>query len=133
MQVDVLHRDDLCVAAPGRAALHAEDRPERWFAQADHRLLADMIESVAQPDRRSRLALARGRGADRRNENELRVRPRLQAVEVFKRHLGLVMPVGFQVFFCDAELGERDLGDASLAGGMKLASEEKKVPTGLES
>jgi hypothetical protein len=33
VQVDVLHRHDLRIAAAGRAALHAEARAERGFAQ----------------------------------------------------------------------------------------------------
>ena len=41
MQVDVLHRHDLRVAAAGGAALHAEHRAQRRLAQADQRLLAD--------------------------------------------------------------------------------------------
>ena len=40
VQVDVLHRHDLRVAAAGRAALHAEHRAQRRLAQADHRPLA---------------------------------------------------------------------------------------------
>ena len=34
MEVDVLHRHDLRIAAAGRAALHAEARAERRLAQA---------------------------------------------------------------------------------------------------
>ena len=63
MEVDVLHRHDLRVAAAGRAALHAEHRPERRLAQADHRLLADLVERVAEADRGRGLALARRRRA----------------------------------------------------------------------
>ena len=36
VQVDVLHGDDLGVAAAGRAALDAEHGAERWLAQRDH-------------------------------------------------------------------------------------------------
>ena len=37
VEVQVLHRDDLRVAAAGGAALHAEHRAERRLAQAEHR------------------------------------------------------------------------------------------------
>ncbi len=37
MQVDLVHRHDLGVAAAGRAAFHAEARAEARLAQADHR------------------------------------------------------------------------------------------------
>ena len=40
VQVDLVHRDHLRVAAAGRAALHPEHRPERRLADADHDLLA---------------------------------------------------------------------------------------------
>ena len=59
MQVDVLHRHHLRVAAAGGAALHAEHRAERGLAQADHRLLADVVERVAQAHRGGGLAFAR--------------------------------------------------------------------------
>src|SRR6476469_4522188 len=54
----------ICVAAAGRAALHAEHRPKRGLAQADHRLLADVIERVAEAHRGGGLAFAGGRRAD---------------------------------------------------------------------
>ena len=41
MEVDVLHRHDLRVAAAGSAALHAEAGAEARLAHADERLLAD--------------------------------------------------------------------------------------------
>ena len=74
VEVDVLHRHDLRVAAAGGAALHAEHRPETRLAQADDRLLADPVQRVAQPDGRRRLALARRRRADRGDEDQLAVR-----------------------------------------------------------
>ena len=73
VQVDVLHRDDLGVATTGRAALHAEDRPEGGLAQADDGPLADHLQSVRQSDARGRLALARRGRADGRDQDELRV------------------------------------------------------------
>ena len=59
MEVDVLHRHDLGIAAAGRAALHAEGRAEARLAQAQHRLLADVVERVGEADRGGGLALAR--------------------------------------------------------------------------
>ena len=71
MQVDVLHRHDLRVAAARRAALHAEDRPERRLAQAGDGARADAVQRIGQPDGRRRLAFAGRRRADRRHEHEL--------------------------------------------------------------
>ena len=78
MQVDVLHRHHLGIAAAGGAALDAEARPERGLAQAEHRLLADAVQRVAEPDRGRGLALARRRRGDRGDQDQLAVRLVLQ-------------------------------------------------------
>ena len=49
VEVDVLHRHDLGIAAAGGAALDAEAGPERGLAQAHHRLLADAVEASPRP------------------------------------------------------------------------------------
>ena len=59
VEVDVLHRHDLRVAAAGAAALHPEARAQRRLAQAQHRRLADAVERVGQADRSRGLAFAR--------------------------------------------------------------------------
>ena len=118
MQVDVFHRHDLRIAAAGRAALHAERRPERRFAQAHHRLLADVIERVGEADRGGGLALARRRRRDRGDQDQLAVRLRLQRLDVVHRHLGLVVAVGVEVLRRDAELLARDVHDRPHLGGL---------------
>ncbi len=50
VQVDLVHRDHLRVAAAGRAALDAEHRPERRLPDAEHHLLAQPAERLAQTD-----------------------------------------------------------------------------------
>ena len=73
VQVDLLHRHDLGIAAAGGPALHAEAGAERGLAQGDHRLLADPVQPVAQADRGGGLALAgRGRG-DRGHQHKAAV------------------------------------------------------------
>ena len=79
MQIDVLHRHHLGIAAAGGAALHAEGRPERGLAQAQHRLLADVVERVGEADRGGGLALARRRRRDRGDQDQLAVRLGLAA------------------------------------------------------
>ena len=71
MQVDVLHRHDLCIAAAGSAALDAEDRTERGFAQGCRHRFANAVQPVGKPDRRGGLALAGRRRRDRRHQHEL--------------------------------------------------------------
>ena len=119
VQIDVFHRHDLRVAAAGGAALHAERRAQRRLADAQHRLLADVIERVGQAHRGRGLALACRRRVDRANQNELAVGPALQRFDEIHRHLGLVVAVGFEIFRRDAELLARDVDDRPLLGGLR--------------
>ena len=119
VEVDVLHRDHLRVAAAGRAALHAERRSERRLAQAQHRLLADVIERVGEADRGGGLAFARRRRRNRGDQNELAVLLVLERLHVFHRHLGLVMAVRVEILRGDAELFLGDVEDLPLLGGLR--------------
>ena len=119
MEVDVLHRHDLGIAAAGGAALHAERRAERGLAQAQHRLLADVVERVGQSDRRGGLAFAGRRRRDGGDEDELAVGFALQRFDVVHRHLGLVVAIGFEVLRRNAELLARDLEDRPLLCGLR--------------
>ena len=116
VEVDVLHRDDLSVAAAGGAALDAEDRAEGGLAQSDHALLADVAEAVAEADGRRRLAFA-GRGRrDGRDEDELAVGLIFQLVEDVEVDFRLVVAVLLEVLLVNAGR----LGDFSDVG--KLCS-----------
>jgi hypothetical protein len=96
VEIDVLHRHDLGIAAAGGAALDAEAGPETRLAQAQHRLLADVVEGVGEADRGGGLSFA-GRGRrDRGDQDQLAVRPVLQRLDEVHRHLGLVVAVGLQ-------------------------------------
>ncbi len=118
VEVHVLHRDDLRVAAAGRAALDPEHRPERRLAQAQHRVLADPPEALGQRDRRGRLALAGLRGRDRRDVDELPVGPVGEAVEHREVDLRLVAAVGLELVVEDPR-GGRDLGDRTQRCGLR--------------
>ena len=111
VKVDVLHRHHLGVAAAGGAALHPEHRPERRLAQADHGLLPDVVERVAEAHGGRGLAFARRGRRDRGHQDELPVLAALQAADEVQRHLRLVMAVGLEVLLRDAE-PRGDFGDA---------------------
>ena len=96
VQVDVFHRHHLRIAAARGAALHAEDRTERRLAQADRRLLADLVQAVAEPHRGRRLALARRRRADRRHQDELAVRSSFEPLDPVERDLRLGAAIGHE-------------------------------------
>ena len=73
VEVDVLHRHDLRIAAAGRAALDAEAGPSEASRMQIDRLLADAVEAVAEADRRRGLAFAGRRRVDRGDEDQLAV------------------------------------------------------------
>ena len=118
VEVDVLHRHHLGVAAAGGAALHAEARPQRRLAQADARLLADAVQTVAQADAGGGLALAGGRRRDGGHQHQLAGRFVCQPAIQIERDFGFVLAVVFQVVVGDAQLGG-DLFDrqTSSSGG----------------
>ena len=71
VEVDVLHRHHLRIAAAGCAALDAKNGAEGRLAEAEHGLLAQRIHGVGQTHAGGRLALACGGGADGRDEDQL--------------------------------------------------------------
>ena len=94
VEVHLLHGHDLRVAAARGPALHPEVGAKRGLADADHRLLADGVEPVAEAHRRGGLSLACGRRVDRGHEDQVPVGLAFLGLDEVGRHLGLVMAVG---------------------------------------
>ena len=69
MQVEVLERDDLAVAAAGRATLDTEGRPHGGLTDGDRRLLAQAGERLPEPDGRRGLPLPERRRGDRGDDD----------------------------------------------------------------
>jgi hypothetical protein len=82
VEVDLLHRHHLRVAAASGPALHAEAGAERGLAQADGGTPADPVEAIAQAYRGGGLALAGGRGVDGGHKNEAAGLGSLQGAQV---------------------------------------------------
>ena len=62
MQVDILHRHHLCIAAACCAALYTEYRSEGGLAERYHNVLADLAHNPsARPTLVGRLSFAGGR------------------------------------------------------------------------
>src|SRR6187549_1802460 len=99
------------MAAAGAAALHSETGPERRLAHADHGLLADSVQRVAEADGGRRLAFARGRRRNRGDEDQLAVFVLLYASDQCVGQLGLVVAVRLEVVGVDAEAFLRELHD----------------------
>ena len=92
VEVDLLHRHDLGVAAAGAAALDPEHRAHRGLAQAQHHVLADLAQALRERDRGGGLALAGLRRRDRRGDDQLAVGPVGQPVEDRERDFPLPRP-----------------------------------------
>ena len=106
VEVEVLHRDDLAVAAAGGAALDPEHGPERRLADVDRRPVADLVEALGEPDGRRRLALAERRRRDRGDHDVLPARSLgLEARDRGEGHLGLRRSVQLELVGQDAQLG----------------------------
>ena len=110
VQIDVLHRDHLRIAAAGSAALDAEYRAQRWLAQGDDGVFADLLHRLAKTDGRGGLALTGRGGVDGGDQHQLAVGTVGQTVEQAVRKFCLIVAVRFQLFRADVKLGS-DLGD----------------------
>ena len=73
MEVDVLHGDNLGIAAAGSTALDAEYRAERGLTQGDDSLLADAGHRLAQTYGGGSFALTGGSGVDGGNQDQFAV------------------------------------------------------------
>ena len=103
MQVDVGHRNDLGITAAGRAAFHAETRPEARLTQADQRVLSEQIHRVPETNRGRRLSLACRRRRHGCHQDQLSVLADAVAPDEVGADLGLVVAIGNEVFGGDAE------------------------------
>ena len=125
VQVDVLHGDDLRVAAARRAALDAKAGAQRRLAQADHGFFAHPAQPVPQAHGHGRLALARRGGIDPRHQHQLAREFILDLIVEFQGNLGLVGTVRHQMFMRNAQL-VRDGGDGfriRLLGNFNIAEQ----------
>ena len=105
VEVQVLHRDDLRIAAARGAALDAEHRAERRLAEREDRPAADRAEALGQRHGGRRLPLARGGRRDRGDVDDLRVGPVGEPVEDREVDLRLVPAVLLELVGLDARLG----------------------------
>ena len=103
VQVDVLHGNDLCIAAAGCTALDAKDRPQRRFPQRQNGLPANAAECIRQTDADGRLSLAGRGGVDGSHQNQLAVRLVRQLLEQGFRELCLIVAVTLDVLVCNGE------------------------------
>src|SRR6476646_6920789 len=116
MEVELLHRDDLAIAAAGRPALDAERRALAGLANTGEYFLAEMrSEALAEPDCGGSLPFTQGRWRDRGNNDVLAVANVLEPVPNGKVDFGLGLAVKFQLVGKNARFGG-DLVDGNRRG-----------------
>ena len=103
VEVDVLHRDYLRVAAAGSTAFDAEYRTQRRLTQSEHSLLADLRHCLTKTHAHRSLALPSRGGVDGSHENELAVGTAGSFCIEFFCHLCLVVSIGFEVLGFNAK------------------------------
>ena len=111
VEIDQLPRHNLRAPGSARAALHAEDRPERRLPQHRDRAPADAVQRVHEADADGRLALAPRCRRHRGNEHEI-ARRRLDRINERERQFGRVPAVKLEGLERDAHL-RRDIGDGT--------------------
>ena len=119
MEIELLHRNDLAVAAARRAALDAERRTLAGLANAGEHFLAQVrAQRLAEADGGGGLAFAQRRGRDRGHHDVFAVRRILQPVANREMHFGFGLAVELQFFGKNAGFG-RDLVDGKRRGGLR--------------
>ena len=96
VEVDILHRNDLGVAAASGAPLHAEYRAEGGLPQGHQGVLAQAAHPVGQTHGGGGLALSGGGGVDGGDQDQLAIGG-LALLEQAVVDLGLVLSVKLQV------------------------------------
>src|SRR6266566_4747207 len=125
MEVELFHRDNLAVAAAGRAAFDAERRALAGLANTGEHLLAEIrTQALAEPDGSGRLTFTQRRGRDRGHDDVLAVADVLEPVPNGEMHFRLSLAVEFQLLGKNAGFGgnlvngnrRRCLGDFDITG-----------------
>ncbi len=98
VKIELLHRNDLAIAAARGAALDAERGSLARLAHAGENFLAEVrAERLAEADRGGRLAFAEGRGRDRGDDDVFSVGHVLQAVANLQVNFCLVLAVHLEL------------------------------------
>ena len=105
VEVELLHRYDLAVAATGRPALDAEGGAHAGLAQGKDRRLADVLHRLAEADCRGGLAFAERSRSDRRDYHVLGLGAIRQLLDGLEADLGDIVAVVLEEVWADAHLG----------------------------
>ena len=113
VEIQILHRDDLGVAAAGGTALDTKAGAQGGLAQCEDCLLSKERQRIGKADGDRGLALSCSRRVDGSDQDQLSVLFVLQGVQIALPDLCLVLSVVLQSLLRDAGLC-RDLPDGFL-------------------
>src|SRR5215204_294887 len=105
MQIEILHRHDLAVAAARGATLDAENGAHRGLAHRHRRRLADVLERLSQADGGRRLPLAQRGWRYGGDHHIFGLRPVGELLDGVELYLGDAFSVRLQEMIPDAYLG----------------------------
>ena len=116
VKVQLLHGNQLRIAAAGCAALDAEARSQGRLSECQHDLLAEAVERICHTDADRGLSFSGRCRIDCRHQNQSAVLPVLNALQVILGQLGFVAAVLLILLFRNSQLC-RDL-----TNGQKLSA-----------
>ena len=116
VEVDILHRNDLCVSAAGGTTLNTEYRTQGRLAESNHNVLADLGKAVRQTDGGGSLTLTGRSGGNGSYENQFAVGIRLLLQEG-QIHFGFIFAILLYVFVFNTGFF-RDLGNGAHRNGL---------------
>jgi hypothetical protein len=129
VEVEVLHRNDLAVAAASGPALDPEHRSERRLADRHGRAPADAVQALGKPDGRGRLALSEGCRADRGDDHVLAARAGcLDSTDPVERHLRLGAAIRLDLVVLEPEVpgNVRDRAWLDAAGNLEIGRKRRR-------
>ena len=103
MEIQILHRHHLRIAAAGRAALDAKAWPERGLPQGDDSLFPESGKSLPQSHGDRGLSLPGGSRVDSRHKDQPSLRILLDLLYVSFRKLRLIPAVNLQILLSDSD------------------------------
>ena len=104
MKVQIIHGNNLCIAAAGSSPLQAETGTKGWFPQGDHSLFSQFIHCLSKSHCRRRLPLSCRCGVDRSDKDQFPIRAVLYTLPQIVCEFCFISAIQIQFFFLDIQL-----------------------------
>ena len=100
MEIDIFHRNDLCITATSRTAFNAEHWTQRRFSKRHNSIFPYPTQTVCQADRGGCFPFTRRSGSNCSYQHQLAIRPLCFLKEVII-NLCFIISILFDIFFID--------------------------------